>query len=73
MNDRIRDVLVDFRFCGDYTPRARKKIQQYVSANDLQGFMAVMSDRANWANVPQDRFERRVQYRRESRPTRPLP
>ncbi|MFQ5344607.1 MAG: hypothetical protein ACE5DZ_01455 [Mariprofundus sp.] len=65
LNDKIRDVLVDLRFRGDYTPHARKKIQKLVSANDLQGFTEVISERAIWKNVPQDRFERRVQYLRQ--------
>ena len=62
LDHAIRDVLVDLRFRGDYTPNARKKIQKLVSANDRQGFTAMLSERANWTNVPQDRFERRVKY-----------
>jgi len=62
LDDGIRDVLVDLRFRGDYTPASRKKLQKFVSANDRQGFTAVLSERANWAHVPQDRFERRVKY-----------
>jgi len=62
LDDGIRDVLVDLRFRGDYAPASRKKLQKFVSANDRKGFAAVLSERANWTHVPQDRFERRVKY-----------
>ncbi len=55
----IREVLVDLRFRGDYTPAARRVIQRCVAANDLAEFARLMGVRDNWPNVPQDRFERR--------------
>ncbi len=55
----IKDVLVDLRFRGDYTPTSRRFLQTHVAANDLPGFAARVTDRGNWPNVPQDRFDRR--------------
>ncbi len=58
----IRDLVVDLLYRGDYTPRSRQLIQSYIADNDLQGLYTVMSNRANWRNVPLDRFNRRVAY-----------
>lgn len=62
LDDGIRDVLVDLRFRGDYTPGSRKLIQKHVSANDRQAFTEALSKRSDWINVPEDRFRRRVAY-----------
>ena len=62
LNDTIREVLVDLRFRGDYTPRSRRIIQACVARNDLAEFTALMADRDNWPNVPPDRFDRRKKY-----------
>lgn len=58
----IRDVLVDLRFRGDYTPVSRKLVQGPASRNDLKAFCAAIEDRANWGDVPADRFKRRVDF-----------
>lgn len=55
----IRDVLVDLRFRGDYTPACRRFLQAHVAANDRAAFAAAIGDRALWPNVPEDRFARR--------------
>jgi len=59
---RIRDVVVDLRFRGDYHSSSRKIIQKYISRNDLDRFTKEISDRDNWASVPKDRFNRRVAF-----------
>ncbi|CAB4005151.1 Hypothetical predicted protein [Paramuricea clavata] len=58
----IKEILIDLRFRGDYTPETRKIIQRAVAKNDLKTFTALMKDRNNWKNVPKHRFERRVNY-----------
>ena len=55
----IREVLVDLRYRGDYTPTSRRIIQRCVAANDLATFAALICDRAHWPAVPEDRFDRR--------------
>ncbi len=62
LNPKIRDVVVDLRFRGDYHGSSRKIIQQHVAHNDLDSFTGQMVERNNWASVPQDRFNRRVAY-----------
>jgi hypothetical protein len=62
LDPAIQDILIDLRFRGDYTGDARAIIQKYVSANDLDGFTKVMSDKDNWKNVPADRFKRRKEF-----------
>lgn len=59
LDQAIKEVLVDLRFRGDYTPSSRKFLQVHVANNDLQTFAEVIADRAYWPNVPLDRFERR--------------
>ncbi|MDQ6961811.1 MAG: hypothetical protein Q9M28_04670 [Mariprofundaceae bacterium] len=62
LDDKIKDVLVDLRFRGDYTGRTRRLMQRFAAKNDLASFAAELSNRDNWASVPQDRFNRRVKY-----------
>lgn len=65
LNSAIKDVVVDLRYRGDYTPRTRRKIQRAIAANDLKKFTVLMSDRNFWVNqigVPKNRFERRKNY-----------
>ncbi|MCB9746021.1 MAG: SH3 domain-containing protein [Alphaproteobacteria bacterium] len=62
----IRDLVVDLRYRGDYTPTSRKKVQPLVIANDLKGLANHMADRTAWSAVPKDRFERRAAYMKEA-------
>jgi len=62
LNKGIKEVLVDMKFRGDYTPIVRKKIQKTISDNNTKGFYGVLDKRENWPNVPVDRFKRRVEY-----------
>ena len=59
---KIRDILIDLRYRGDYTPRSREHIQKLAYAGDVDGFGKAISNRSYWANVPNDRFIRRVNY-----------
>jgi len=60
--DKIKEILVDLRFRGDYTPKTRVLIQRMAYAGDIEGFGKVISNRAYWMKVPNDRFNRRVEY-----------
>jgi len=62
LDARIRDVLVDLRFRGDYHPASRMVIQMHVAHNDLASFSACIEKRDNWTSVPEDRFNRRRAY-----------
>ncbi|NQZ11229.1 MAG: hypothetical protein HRT35_29100 [Algicola sp.] len=58
----IKDVLIDLRYRGDYTPTSRRRIQQLVASNDVPQFSEDLSNRENWSSVPEDRFARRVDF-----------
>lgn len=60
--DRIKEILIDLRYRGDYDLRARKHIQKMAYEGDLKGFGKALSDRSLWMDVPKDRFKRRVDY-----------
>lgn len=62
LDKTIVDILVDLKFRGDYTPNARRKIQEYVAENDVEGLYGVIADRRHWLTVPADRFRRRVEF-----------
>jgi hypothetical protein len=58
----IKEVLVDLRYRGDYTPTSRKFLQVHVAKNDGRAFAAQICARDNWPNVPSDRFNRRKAF-----------
>ncbi|WP_370973747.1 hypothetical protein [Enterobacter wuhouensis] len=60
--EKIKEILVDLRYRGDYTPRARSLIQRHVYSGDLNSFGNVLSTRSNWQNVPEERFNQRVSF-----------
>lgn len=60
--EKIKEVLVDLRYRGDYTSHARSILQHYAYSGNLDGFGQVLSNRNNWQNVPADRFNRRVRF-----------
>jgi hypothetical protein len=62
LHPAIKDLLVDLRFRGDYTPASRKLLQRHVAANNLTAIVQVIGNRANWPNVPEDRFNRRKRF-----------
>lgn len=62
---RIKDLMVDLRYRGDYTPTTREKIQGLCYKNDLAGLKQAMQDETFWVsthNVPPDRFKKRKDY-----------
>ena len=65
LSPAIREVVVDLRYRGDYTPRTREKLQQIVSENNLPDFISAMNDREFWVEeigVPPQRYQARVEY-----------
>lgn len=62
LDPAIKEVLIDLRFRGDYTPESRRLLQKLVSKNDFDAFVEALSDPENWTNVPSDRFKRRAAF-----------
>jgi len=62
---KVRDLVVDLRYRGDYTPSSRERIQPLLVANNATAIATLMADEAYWCGpekVPQDRFRRRRDY-----------
>jgi hypothetical protein len=63
LHPKIKNMLVDLRYRGDYTPNIRSLLQEYVANNDLARFSSVIKNRSNWPQtLPSDRFLRRSRY-----------
>lgn len=62
MNDSIKQMVIDLRYRGEYTPKTRERVQPLVVAGDLQGLVTLMNDREFWKAVPKNRFERRAAF-----------
>jgi hypothetical protein len=62
----IKEVLIDLKFRGDYTPDSRLFLQKSVSDNDTAEFFNLISDISRWKGVPSDRFKRRVDFFRSN-------
>ncbi|NTS77035.1 hypothetical protein HR060_09135 [Catenovulum sp. SM1970] len=65
LNPLIKDVFVDLRYRGDYTPLTRGKIQLSITDNHLAAFIKEMTDEGFWRGrlaVLKGRFDRRVKY-----------
>jgi hypothetical protein len=65
LNPLIKDILIDLRFRGDYTPASRKLIEVAAMKNDLAGFRYALSN-SYWLSKKQpvstDRFIRRYVF-----------
>lgn len=62
---KVRDLVVDLRYRGDYTPSSRERIQPLLVANNSAAIAQLMAEEAYWCGpekVPQDRFRRRRDY-----------
>ncbi|EHK8983694.1 hypothetical protein KCU38_000637 [Vibrio vulnificus] len=62
LNEKIKEVTVDLKFRGDYTPTAREYLQESIANNDLGSFKKIITNKFLWAKVPVDRFDKRVKY-----------
>lgn len=63
-NSKIQDIAVDLIYRGDYTPTTRAYVQKHIVENNLEKLREVISDRSKWSSVPQDRFNKRVEFLR---------
>jgi hypothetical protein len=65
LGHRIQDMVVDLIYRGDYSDPTRKHIQKAIVENDIVKLRAALSDRTVWlANLPEDRYQRRIDYMR---------
>lgn len=62
LDPTIKQLLVDLKFRGDYTPTTRKFLQKHVAKNDFAAFTREICDPARWPKVPSDRFKRRKAF-----------
>lgn len=62
----IREVLIDLRYRGDYTPATRRFLQEHVARNDRDAFVGEICNRDRWPSVPEDRFVRRRDFCRRT-------
>lgn len=62
---KIKELMVDLRYRGDYTPKTRGKIQSLCYTNSFSELKKIIQDRNFWVStigVPLDRFKRRSDY-----------
>lgn len=63
LDPAIKEVLIDLRYRGDYTPETRKYLQKAVSDNDPAAFLEAISKKEIFSsNLPNSRFEARVNH-----------
>lgn len=65
IDERIKDLMIDLRYRGDYKPGTRDKIQEYCYKNDFSSLKHAMADEEFWVStygVPPDRFNKRKDY-----------
>jgi hypothetical protein len=62
LDKAIKQIVVDLKFRGDYTPKTRSFIQKYIASNDTDGFLEILCDKSKWKSVPIDRFKRRIRF-----------
>jgi len=65
LDKRIKNIVVDVRYRGDYIPASRKVIQQSIVDNDFKAFKKSMKKKTFWVGtlgVPEVRFNERVAF-----------
>jgi len=64
LDPRMRDLVIDLRYRGDYRPRSRQQVQPTLVAADIEAMATLMADKPYWDQfgVPKDRFKRRKDY-----------
>ena len=73
IDPKIRAMLVDWIYRGDFTPETRKDIMPAVVKNSVSDLADVVEDRELWRLVPPDRFHRRVAYFKNQEASRVTP
>lgn len=59
LHPAVKDLVIDLRFRGDYTPATRELVQPLIVKNDAAGLAKAAAEPKNWPGVPKDRFDRR--------------
>lgn len=59
MDPALKELVIDMRYRGDYTPAARAKIQQALVTQDYAILLTLFSSKSNWPDVPKERFNAR--------------
>lgn len=65
IDNKIKDLMIDLRYRGDYKPATREKIQEYCYKNAFSELKQAMKDEEFWVStygVPPDRFNKRKSY-----------
>ena len=63
LDSKIKDVLIDMTFRGDYTGSVREEIQEFVVKNDPAGFKKAISDKTIFPNnLSKKRFQARIDH-----------
>lgn len=66
LDPKIKEVVIDLRFRGDYTPQSRNLIQKHLIKNDFNSFLEAMKNENFWLTQKyapsKDRIKRRIQY-----------
>ena len=64
LDPRLRDIVIDLRYRGDYHPRSRQEVQPILVANDVAAMAELMGRKSYWERfgVPRDRYQRRRDY-----------
>jgi len=62
IDGRIQDIAIDLIYRGDYTSHTREHVQKHIVENNLDKLKEILSDESKWTNVPEDRFNRRIEY-----------
>jgi hypothetical protein len=65
LDPQIKELVVDLRFRGDFTPRTRERIQPILVNNDREEMRTLLNDSSYWLgklNVPRERYHARAQF-----------
>lgn len=59
---RIKEIVVDLKYRGDYTDNSRAYIQTPIVNNDFEAFKKAIDDKSIWLTVPEARYEMRKRF-----------
>jgi hypothetical protein len=62
LDPKIKQGATDLKFRGDYNTNSRTFLQKHIANNDVEGFANEIRNKSNWPNVPDQRFNERVDF-----------
>lgn len=62
MDARVRELITDLHFRGDYSPWMRQEIQKDLLSGDLKKIIESLERIKTLAKVPKDRHDRRIKF-----------